>query len=286
MADAPTSFGFCEFDSPEAVWRVTRLIDGLELGGGKLIVTCPQKTKELMEKWHSQRLFYLQKANPHWSIEQVEEEFAHDDERVMSIVHKIVVDIEEAIKKNRTERTTEELSRQARLQAMKARLNDKRDQQPAPKKPKPNDDEDKKNQQSGLPRAMLHRQQIRVDNVRARKRELDQEFDRRSIQWNQELPSIHAEGSRKWRRFEDVIRQSIPSRMSVIQMIQIDLRDVIVPLSVTHLESLGRSILYEFNGAELLDTAPRETDENYIPVSRGWQKRVLQERKRMRDVEK
>eukprot|EP01053_Blabericola_migrator_P013582 Blabericola_migrator_1__13581@NODE_99_length_14373_cov_95_300643_g89_i0_p3_GENE_NODE_99_length_14373_cov_95_300643_g89_i0NODE_99_length_14373_cov_95_300643_g89_i0_p3_ORF_typecomplete_len528_score136_62PWI/PF01480_17/1_1e10RRM_1/PF00076_22/4_8e09RRM_1/PF00076_22/3_8e03Phosphorylase/PF00343_20/0_012MICSWaP/PF17018_5/0_23Cytochrom_C552/PF02335_15/1_4_NODE_99_length_14373_cov_95_300643_g89_i054197002 len=295
MTDAPTSFGFCEFESPEAVWRVTRLINGLTLGGQQLTVTCPAKTRELVDRWHSQRLYHLQKANPSWTSEMVEQEFRQDDERVKSIVDTIATDIEQAIVKNKAEREAEEAAKQIRMAAMKARLNDRRDGGAAlhqgRKKSRLSDGtaknhDDHVSSPYGVPPAIAHREARRIETVKQRMTDLASEYEKRAKRWNDELPSVLADIHRKERRFEENVARSTPSRRVVLQMVECDLRGVQYQISMPYLESLGRSMYYDVDARELLDTAPREQDEDGIPLSRNWQKKALTERARMRDIEK
>eukprot|EP01056_Protomagalhaensia_sp_Gyna25_P000652 Protomagalhaensia_sp_Gyna_25__651@NODE_1303_length_1960_cov_134_368037_g1039_i0_p1_GENE_NODE_1303_length_1960_cov_134_368037_g1039_i0NODE_1303_length_1960_cov_134_368037_g1039_i0_p1_ORF_typecomplete_len547_score117_13PWI/PF01480_17/6_3e10RRM_1/PF00076_22/5e09RRM_1/PF00076_22/1_8e04_NODE_1303_length_1960_cov_134_368037_g1039_i0361676 len=296
MTDAPTSFGFCEFESPEAVWRVTRLINGLTLGGQQLTVTCPAKTRELVERWHSQRLYHLQKANPSWTTELVEQEFRQDDERVKSIVDTIAADIEQAIVKNKAEREAEEAAKQVRMAAMKARLNDRRDGNrdsslhQGRKRPRLSADNAARNQEEekpfGVPAAIANREARRLETVKQRLADMAIEYTKRAKRWNDELSSVAADIQRKHRRFEEAINHAVPSRRVILQMIECDLRGVQYQLSLPYLDSLGRSIHYDVSGRELLESAPREQDEDGIPLSRNWQKKAMTERARMREIEK
>eukprot|EP01054_Gregarina_sp_Poly1_P002989 Gregarina_sp_Poly_1__2988@NODE_183_length_11787_cov_91_985239_g163_i0_p3_GENE_NODE_183_length_11787_cov_91_985239_g163_i0NODE_183_length_11787_cov_91_985239_g163_i0_p3_ORF_typecomplete_len552_score108_62PWI/PF01480_17/1_7e10RRM_1/PF00076_22/3_1e09THOC7/PF05615_13/2_4e03THOC7/PF05615_13/0_019THOC7/PF05615_13/1_8e04_NODE_183_length_11787_cov_91_985239_g163_i0959311248 len=303
MTDAPTSFGFCEFESPEAVWRVTRLINGLTLGGQQLTVTCPAKSKELVDRWHSQRLYHLQKANPGWSTDQVEQEFRHDDERVQSIVSKIAVDIEQAIVKNKADREADEAAKLSRMAAIKARLNDRRDNNRDPgmhqgrKKARLMDgsyrnqdhsesQDSKRKNGLGLSSAIAQKQARRIETVRQRMEEMATEYERKAQRWNEEIPSVRADIQRKHRRFEEAASRSFPSRRVILQMIECDFRGVQYQLSLGYLDSLGRSLNYDVGARDLVDSAGRDVDEDGIPTSRNWQKKALAERARMRAAEK
>eukprot|EP00930_Biecheleria_cincta_P056507 TRINITY_DN42612_c0_g1_i1.p1 TRINITY_DN42612_c0_g1~~TRINITY_DN42612_c0_g1_i1.p1 ORF type:complete len:774 (+),score=221.76 TRINITY_DN42612_c0_g1_i1:104-2425(+) len=51
-----TSFGFCDFEEPQAVWRALEFLHEQQLCDKKLLVKCEEKAKQTMDKWkESQR---------------------------------------------------------------------------------------------------------------------------------------------------------------------------------------------------------------------------------------
>lgn len=169
-----------------------------------MIVTCPAKTRELVEKWHTQRLYHLQKANPLWAPEQVEEEFAQDDSRVGTILTKIVEDIEAVIVKNRVEREADEKARAARLAAMKARLNERRDEPRSAKRPRVSEIQRNKAEEKrkkilpldSMPQEFVERQEARLAARQQKCREMDEQYKRVKDHWKQELESLQREAQR------------------------------------------------------------------------------------------
>lgn len=50
-----TSFGFCDFEEPQAVWRALEFLHEKQLCDKKLLVKCEEKAKQTMETWKESR---------------------------------------------------------------------------------------------------------------------------------------------------------------------------------------------------------------------------------------
>eukprot|EP01055_Gregarina_sp_Pseudo9_P000323 Gregarina_sp_Pseudo_9__322@NODE_1209_length_1777_cov_3_729574_g1135_i0_p1_GENE_NODE_1209_length_1777_cov_3_729574_g1135_i0NODE_1209_length_1777_cov_3_729574_g1135_i0_p1_ORF_typecomplete_len338_score83_48PWI/PF01480_17/8_3e10_NODE_1209_length_1777_cov_3_729574_g1135_i0471060 len=138
----------------------------------------------------------------------------------------------------------------------------------------------------GVPTALAQRETRRLELVKQRMTDMDMEYSKKSQRWNEDIPAVGQDIQRKYRRFEEAVARAVPSRRLILQMIECDLRGVQYQLSLPYLDTLGRGIHYDVGARELLDSAPREQDEDSIPVSRNWQKKALAERTRMRAIEK
>jgi len=57
-----TSFGFCDFEEPQAVWRALEFLHEKQLCDKKLLVKCEEKAKQTIDAWKENRHIEIQKG--------------------------------------------------------------------------------------------------------------------------------------------------------------------------------------------------------------------------------
>merc|ERR1712063_179704 len=50
-----TSFGFCDFEDPQGVWRALEFLHEKQLCDKRLLVKCEEKAKQTIDAWKSSR---------------------------------------------------------------------------------------------------------------------------------------------------------------------------------------------------------------------------------------
>merc|ERR1712113_919648 len=50
-----TSFGFCDFEEPQGVWRALQFLHDRQLCDKRLLVKCEEKAKQTINKWKDSR---------------------------------------------------------------------------------------------------------------------------------------------------------------------------------------------------------------------------------------
>lgn len=98
-----TSFGFCDFEDPQALWRALRFLHEKQLCDKRLLVKCEDRVKASVEKWKASRKDELAKrraerkkddpdANVEFTDELLEEELAHESGNVGEDIQKLLAE--------------------------------------------------------------------------------------------------------------------------------------------------------------------------------------------------
>merc|ERR1712066_603392 len=56
-----TSFGFCDFEEPQGVWRALEFLHEKQLCDKRLLVKCEEKAKETIDAWKASRRPVIEK---------------------------------------------------------------------------------------------------------------------------------------------------------------------------------------------------------------------------------
>merc|ERR1711957_538058 len=103
MGSKLTSFGFCDFEDPQGVWRALEFLHEKQLCDKKLLVKCEEKAKKTIEAWKVARKDELSKSRKEdkdgkkedqapASDEDVEKSLKKESETVAGDIAKILKD--------------------------------------------------------------------------------------------------------------------------------------------------------------------------------------------------
>jgi len=95
-----TSFGFCDFETPQGVWRALEYLHEKQLCDKRLLVKCEEKAKQTIEEWKDTRRSELAAAAPKdeddppkpLTDEQMHEQLAKESEEVAEAIQKLLAE--------------------------------------------------------------------------------------------------------------------------------------------------------------------------------------------------
>merc|ERR1712190_505491 len=76
-----TSFGFCDFEDPQGVWRALEFLHEKQLCDKRLLVKCEEKAKQTIEKWKTGRREELMKKFAETKEEKKEEGMKEEEKK-------------------------------------------------------------------------------------------------------------------------------------------------------------------------------------------------------------
>jgi len=97
-----TSFGFCDFEEPEGVWRALEFLHEQQLCDKRLLVKCEEKAKQTIEAWKASKQDTLAKKRKEGDDEKKEgddEKKEGNDEKKMAAAAKELAAAEDAVRK-------------------------------------------------------------------------------------------------------------------------------------------------------------------------------------------
>ncbi|EZG43851.1 RNA recognition motif protein [Gregarina niphandrodes] len=288
--DELASFGLVELDNVESVWKVINMINDLEVIGSKLVVKCPAKTREMVDRWHNNRSYHLYKNNPSWSQEQIDAEFLAAEEPLRESIRSTVKAVEEAVAKAKAEKEADDKARASRLELMRQRLIERKaesEEQAASKRQRMEERKKEKTApDSSLPSELVARQKHRVDAYLRKKQDFLKHLEEAKQNWPKTLDGLRKKAER---REEDIIyrwSKAIPSAREAWNQLKADLEGYSAVLTVSYACSNGTSPLYDLEPKLASEASRLSTDCHDIPTARYWTHKVNSAREGMRRSER